>query len=110
MFQWFMVHRNNYSLDFMRDYMTDFLMEEFHEPELLKKKFDFIFFTGGQTVGKEVLRHTAEYLRVIIGNLSVQEYGAHYLRAKNVLSPGNEYNGDLIELVPISLIEYEDIY
>ena len=57
-----------------------------------------------------VLRHTAEYLRVIIGNLSVQEYGAHYLRAKNVLSPGNEYNGDLIELVPISLIEYEDIY
>lgn len=57
-----------------------------------------------------VLRHDQAYLRVIIGNLSVQEYGAHYLRAKNVLSPGNEYNGDLIELVPISLIEYEDIY
>lgn len=57
-----------------------------------------------------VLRHDQSYLRVIIGNLSVQEYGAHYLRAKNVLSPGNEYNGDIIELVPISLIEYEDIY
>ena len=30
--------------------------------ELLEKKFDFIFFTGGQSVGREVLRHTAETL------------------------------------------------
>lgn len=30
--------------------------------ELLKQKYDFVFFTGGQTVGKEVLRHTAEHL------------------------------------------------
>ncbi len=30
--------------------------------ELLNKKFDFVFFTGSQTVGKEVLRHTAENL------------------------------------------------
>lgn len=30
--------------------------------ELLNKKFDFIFFTGSQNVGKEVLRHTAETL------------------------------------------------
>lgn len=29
---------------------------------LLEKKFDFVFFTGSQTVGKEVLRHTAENL------------------------------------------------
>ena len=29
---------------------------------LLEKKFDFIFFTGGSTVGREVLRHTAETL------------------------------------------------
>lgn len=29
---------------------------------LLKKKFDFVFFTGSQAVGKEVLRHTAETL------------------------------------------------
>lgn len=29
---------------------------------LLEKKFDFIFFTGSQNVGKEVLRHTAETL------------------------------------------------
>lgn len=29
---------------------------------LLEKKFDFIFFTGSQNVGKEVLRHTAENL------------------------------------------------
>ena len=30
--------------------------------ELLKQKFDFVFFTGSQAVGKEVLRHTAEHL------------------------------------------------
>lgn len=29
---------------------------------LLDQKFDFIFFTGSQAVGKEVLRHTAEHL------------------------------------------------
>ena len=29
---------------------------------LLGKKFDFIFFTGSQAVGKEVLRHAAEHL------------------------------------------------
>ncbi len=29
---------------------------------LLEQKFDFIFFTGSQAVGKEVLRHAAEYL------------------------------------------------
>ncbi len=29
---------------------------------LLEKKFDFIFFTGSQNVGKEVLRHAAERL------------------------------------------------
>ncbi|MGN1194360.1 MAG: aldehyde dehydrogenase [Acutalibacteraceae bacterium] len=29
---------------------------------LLEKKFDFVFFTGSQNVGKEVLRHTAETL------------------------------------------------
>ena len=29
---------------------------------LLEQKFDFVFFTGSQPVGKEVLRHTAEHL------------------------------------------------
>lgn len=29
---------------------------------LLKQKFDFVFFTGSQAVGKEVLRNTAEHL------------------------------------------------
>ena len=29
---------------------------------LLQQRFDMIFFTGGKTVGKEVLRHAAEYL------------------------------------------------
>ena len=30
--------------------------------QLLEQKFDFIFFTGSQAVGREVLRHTAETL------------------------------------------------
>ena len=29
---------------------------------LLEQKFDFVFFTGSQAVGREVLRHTAEHL------------------------------------------------
>ncbi len=33
---------------------------------LLEKKFDFIFFTGGSTVGREVLRHTAETLTPVV--------------------------------------------
>ena len=34
--------------------------------ELLDKKFDFIFFTGSQNVGKEVLRHAAETLTPVV--------------------------------------------
>lgn len=34
--------------------------------ELLDKKFDFIFFTGSQTVGKEVLRRASEHLTPVV--------------------------------------------
>ncbi|MBR4309086.1 MAG: aldehyde dehydrogenase [Oscillospiraceae bacterium] len=33
---------------------------------LLQEKFDFIFFTGSQAVGKEVLRHAAEHLTPVV--------------------------------------------
>lgn len=33
---------------------------------LLEKKFDFIFFTGSQNVGREVLRHAAENLTPVV--------------------------------------------
>lgn len=33
---------------------------------LLEQKFDFIFFTGSQAVGKEVLRHAAEHLTPVV--------------------------------------------
>lgn len=33
---------------------------------LLDQKFDFIFFTGSQTVGKEVLRHAAAHLTPVV--------------------------------------------
>ena len=34
--------------------------------ELLKQKFDMIFFTGSQEVGKEVLRHAAEHITPVV--------------------------------------------
>ena len=34
--------------------------------ELLKQKFDMIFFTGSQSVGKEVLRHAAENITPVV--------------------------------------------
>ncbi|MBR5441355.1 MAG: aldehyde dehydrogenase [Clostridia bacterium] len=34
--------------------------------ELLKQKFDMIFFTGSQSVGKEVLRHAAEHITPVV--------------------------------------------
>ncbi|MBQ8229067.1 MAG: aldehyde dehydrogenase [Clostridia bacterium] len=34
--------------------------------DLLEQKFDFVFFTGSQSVGKEVLRHTAERLTPVV--------------------------------------------
>ncbi len=34
--------------------------------ELLNHKFDFVFFTGSQAVGREVLRHTAEHLTPVV--------------------------------------------
>ena len=34
--------------------------------ELLNSKFDFVFFTGSQAVGREVLRHTAEHLTPVV--------------------------------------------
>lgn len=33
---------------------------------LLEQKFDFVFFTGSSSVGKEVLRHTAEHLTPVV--------------------------------------------
>ena len=33
---------------------------------LLEQKFDFIFFTGSSNVGKEVLRHAAQYLTPVV--------------------------------------------
>ncbi len=33
---------------------------------LLDQRFDFVFFTGSQSVGKEVLRHTAEHLTPVV--------------------------------------------
>lgn len=49
-------------------------------------------------------------LRMIISTVNFQDYGEHFLRAKNVYAFDREYNGDYIELIPTSLIDTEDIY
>ena len=60
--------------------------------------------------GGTSLRNISTCLRVIIGQFNFQEYGAHYLRGKNVYSPDMEFHGDYIEIIPTSLIDREDIY
>ena len=47
---------------FPEDYVAVVLGGRAENAHLLEKKFDFVFFTGSQEVGKVVLRHTAEHL------------------------------------------------
>ena len=47
---------------FPEEYVAVILGGRKENAALLEEKFDFVFFTGSQAVGKEVLRHTAEHL------------------------------------------------
>lgn len=47
---------------FPQEYVAVVTGSRVENKALLEQKFDFVFFTGSQTVGKEVLRHTAEHL------------------------------------------------
>ncbi len=47
---------------FRSEYVAVFTGGREENQFLLKQKFDYIFFTGSQAVGKEVLRHAAEHL------------------------------------------------
>ncbi len=47
---------------FPEEYIGVILGGREENAHLLEKKFDFVFFTGSQAVGKVVLRHTAEHL------------------------------------------------
>ena len=60
--------------------------------------------------GQTTLREKETCLRIIIGQFNFQEYGAHYLRGKNVYAPDQEFHGDYIEIIPTSLLDTEDIY
>ena len=60
--------------------------------------------------GGTSLRDASGCLRIIIGQFTWQEYGAHTLRGKNVYDPNQEFHGDYIEIIPTSLIDKEDIY
>ncbi len=58
---------------------------------LLEQKFDFVFFTGSQAVGKEVLKHTAEHLTPAVLELGgkspcIVDYSANInLAAKRIV-------------------------
>ncbi len=56
------------------------------------------------------LRAMNQCLRIIVGQFTWQEYGAHTLRGKNVNDPNQEFHGDYIEIIPTSQIDREDIY
>lgn len=60
--------------------------------------------------GQTTLREKETCLRIVIGQFNFQEYGAHYLRGKNVYAPDQEFHGDYIEIIPTSLLDTEDIY
>ena len=51
---------------FRPEYVATVMGGRAENSALLDCKFDFIFFTGSQAVGKEVLRHTAEYLTPVV--------------------------------------------
>lgn len=58
---------------------------------LLEKRFDFVFFTGSQSVGREVLRHTAKWLTPVVLELGgkspciVDESAGLKLAAKRIV-------------------------
>ena len=47
---------------FQPEYVATVMGGREENKALLDERFDFVFFTGSQSVGKEVLRHTAEHL------------------------------------------------
>ncbi len=51
---------------FDREYVAIVMGGRAENSALLEQKFDFVFFTGSQAVGKEVLRHTAEHLTPVV--------------------------------------------
>lgn len=51
---------------FPEEYVAVVLGGRKENAHLLELKFDFVFFTGSQNVGKEVLRHTAETLTPVV--------------------------------------------
>ncbi len=51
---------------FPEEYVTVVMGGREENAHLLEKKFDFIFFTGSQAVGKVVLHHAAEHLTPVV--------------------------------------------
>ena len=65
---------------------------------LLEQKFDFIFFTGSQNVGKEVLRHAAEFLTPAVLELGgkspcIVDASANFERLCGLIDAGKVVHG-----------------
>ncbi len=42
MFQWFQAHQGGYVFDYMEEYISDFLMDEFHDEDMLREKLKLL--------------------------------------------------------------------
>lgn len=69
MFQWFQHHQENYVVDYLEDYVSDFLLSEFHDEELLRKKLHML--------DEKISKFQKE-------NYSGDSYSAHYGMVSNI--------------------------
>ncbi len=69
MFQWFQSHQEGYVIDYLEDYITDFLWSEFHDERMLREKL--------RVLDEKI--HSAENQ-----NYSGNSYSAYYGRINNI--------------------------
>lgn len=70
MFEWFKTHQKGYVIDFMEEYISDFLMDEFHDAELLRQKLAYL---------DELIQKAGA------DTDSGSYYSVHYGRVRNIL-------------------------
>lgn len=71
MFQWFQHHQENYVIDYLEDYVSDFLLNEFHDEEMLRKKLHML--------DEKIAKFQKE-------NYSGNSYSAYYGMVNNIIA------------------------
>lgn len=69
-FQWFLQHQEGYVIDYLQEYIKDFLMNEFHDPNLLEQKLKMLDASIARAEGKTDCG---------------KDYSAHYGYEDNIL-------------------------